>query len=154
MIEGKPLIAVTLGDPAGIGPEIVVGAWNRPGVHESCRPIAIGHPEMLAARGGAGGIGLQVVEIGSPEEAIPSADIIPCLACGSDDALDVLPGTIDARAGQAAYEAIVAAAAWRLDRRVDAITTGPCTKALHAAGHHYPGHTELLAEMCRWTTSP
>lgn len=149
MKESKPLIAVTLGDPAGIGPEIIVGAWNRPGVHESCRPIAIGHPELLRRAAALRGISAQVVQIGSPEEAVPSADIIPCLACGSDDTLDVRPGAIDARAGQAAYEAIVAAARLALDHRVDAITTAPLHKeALHAAGHHYPGHTELLAELC------
>jgi len=149
MIESKPLIAVTLGDPAGIGPEIIVGAWNRAGVHESCRPVVIGHPELLRRAAELRGIGARVVEIASPEEAIPSADVIPCLACGSDDALEVRPGTIDARAGQAAYEAIVVAARLALDHHVDAITTAPLHKeALHAAGHHYPGHTELLAELC------
>lgn len=149
MKESKPLIAVTLGDPAGIGPEIIVGAWNRPGVHESCRPIVIGHPEWLRRAAALRGIAARVVEIDSPEEAAPSADVIPCLACGKDDALEVRPGTIDARAGQAAYEAIVAAARLALEHQVDAITTAPLHKeALHAAGHHYPGHTELLAELC------
>lgn len=149
MKESKPLIAVTLGDPAGIGPEIIVGAWNRPGVHESCRPIVIGHPALLRRAAALRGISARVVEIASPEEAFPSADVIPCLACGSDDALEVRPGTIDARAGQAAYEAIVVAARLALDHHVDAITTAPLHKeALHAAGHHYPGHTELLAELC------
>ena len=59
------------------------------------------------------------------------------------------PGKLDARAGQAAYDAVVAAARLALDGRVDAITTAPLQKeALHRAGHHYPGHTELLAEIC------
>ena len=75
--------------------------------------------------------------------------MIPCIPCGSDGALEVLPGTVDARAGQAAYEAVVTAARLALSSKVDAITTAPLHKrALHRAGHDYPGHTELLAEMC------
>ena len=42
-----PLIAVTMGDPAGVGPEIIVGAWAEPAVHEWCRPLVVGHPEIL-----------------------------------------------------------------------------------------------------------
>jgi len=63
--------------------------------------------------------------------------------------VDVAPGTIDARSGQAAYEAVVAGARLALAGRLDAITTAPLHKeALNLAGHPYPGHTELLAEMC------
>ena len=59
------------------------------------------------------------------------------------------PGTLDARAGQAAYDAVLAAIRLALDGRVDAITTAPLHKeALHRAGHDYPGHTELLAHVC------
>ena len=43
----KPLLAITLGDPAGVGPEVVVRAWSDPRVHECCRPVALGHPEIL-----------------------------------------------------------------------------------------------------------
>ena len=89
------------------------------------------------------------MEIDSPDEAEPSPGVIPCLACGSDDVLEVPPGTLDARAGQAAYDAVVAAARLALERRVDAITTAPLSKeALHRAGHDFPGHTELLASLC------
>jgi 4-hydroxythreonine-4-phosphate dehydrogenase len=71
------------------------------------------------------------------------------VVCGSDEALAVEPGVIDARAGQAAYEAVVAAARLALAGRIDAVTTAPLHKeALNRAGHHYPGHTELLAELC------
>ena len=76
-------------------------------------------------------------------------DVIPCLPCGSDDVLEVEAGKIDARAGQAAYDALVMATRLALAGRVQALTTAPLQKeALHRAGHNYPGHTELLAEMC------
>jgi 4-hydroxythreonine-4-phosphate dehydrogenase len=92
---------------------------------------------------------LHVQEIVSPDEAEPSGGVIPCLACGSDDVLDIAPGRLDARAGQAAYDAVVTAARLALSGKVDAITTAPLQKeALHRAGHAFPGHTELLASIC------
>ena len=68
---------------------------------------------------------------------------------GSDDVLEVAAGALDARAGQAAFDALVAAARLALAGRVDAIATAPLHKeALRRAGHAYPGHTEILAELC------
>jgi 4-hydroxythreonine-4-phosphate dehydrogenase len=144
-----PRIAITLGDPAGIGPETIVRAWSDPAVHRCCRPLVVGHPEILRRavqmlNGPAG-----VVEIDAPAEAQGARDAIPCLRAGSDDALAIVPGTIDARGGQAAYDALVAAAKAALAGEVDALTTAPLNKAaLWKAGHKYPGHTELLAELC------
>ena len=148
-MQGKPLIAITQGDPAGVGPEIIVGAWAETVVHDACRPIVVGHPEIFRRAVALWQTDLRVVEVQSPEAAEPSAGVIPCIRCGSDDVLDVRAGTLDARAGQAAYDAVVVATQLALAGRVDAITTAPLHKeALHRAGHHYPGHTELLAEMC------
>ncbi len=145
-----PIVAVTMGDPAGVGPEMIVGAWNETVMHQWCRPVVVGHPEILRRAVGFWRTGVRVAEIDSPRQAEPSGDVIPCIACGSDDVLEVLPGSVDARAGQAAYDAAVVAARLALAHQVDAITTAPLHKeALHRAGHHYPGHTELLAEICR-----
>jgi 4-hydroxythreonine-4-phosphate dehydrogenase len=145
----KPRIGLTLGDPAGVGPEIIVGAWSRPEIHRRCCPLAIGRPEILRRAAELWGTGAQVVAIHAPEQAEPSPQRIPCLVCGSDEVLEVEPGTVDARAGQAAYDAVVTAARLALDGQLDAITTAPLHKeALNQAGHHYPGHTELLAELC------
>jgi 4-hydroxythreonine-4-phosphate dehydrogenase len=138
-----------MGDPAGVGPEIVAGAWSETVIHEWCRPMVVGHPEILRRAIALWQVPVSVVEIASADEARPSPDVIPCLRCGSDDVLDVKPGTVDPRAGQAAYDALVVAARLALDGKVQAITTSPLHKeALHRAGHHYPGHTELLAKMC------
>lgn len=145
----KPHIALTLGDPAGIGPEIVVGAWSNPAVHACCRPLVVGHPEIVARAARLLHSPARVVEITSPRDAEPALDVIPCLATGPDDVVQVASGTIDARAGQAAYDALVVAARLALAGQVDGITTAPLHKgALWRAGHHYPGHTELLAELC------
>jgi len=145
----KPLIAVTLGDPAGVGPETIVGAWSEPAVHEFCRPVVVGHPEILRRAVLLLKSRARVEQVDNPEEAQPSVEVIPCLKAGRDDVLAIAPGTIDARGGQAAYEALVMAAQLALSGRVNALTTAPLHKAaLWQAGHKYPGHTELLAELC------
>jgi 4-hydroxythreonine-4-phosphate dehydrogenase len=75
--------------------------------------------------------------------------IISCLPCGTDDALTAQPATIDPHGGQAAYDALITAAKLAFAKQIDGIVTAPLHKAaLWQAGHHYPGHTELLAELC------
>jgi 4-hydroxythreonine-4-phosphate dehydrogenase len=146
-----PIIAVTMGDPAGIGPEVIVGAWGDAMLHRSTRPVVVGHPEIMRRATLLLNPELRVVSIESLA-ALPAAsdpNVIHCLRACDDDVLDVSPGRIDARAGEAAYLAVRRAAQLALDGHVDAIVTAPLSKAaLHAAGHRYPGHTELLAEMC------
>lgn len=151
----RPLIAVTLGDAAGVGPETLVAAWADPRLHEHSRLLAVGHPEILRRaeqllrRVGRLSRGIEITKIDSPEEADSSPESIPCLPVGTDDVLEVAPGQVDARTGQAAYEAVTLAARLALAEQIDAMATAPLSKAaLHEAGHNYPGHTELLAELC------
>ena len=150
----QPLIAITLGDPAGVGPETIVGAWAEARLHRQCRALVVGRPEILRRAARLLESPVKVVEIAAPEEALAGETascehLMPCLSAGSDDALETPPGVIDARGGQAAYDAIVLAAQLALNERVDAVTTAPlCKAALQRAGHDYPGHTELLADLC------
>src|SRR5690349_14881317 len=108
-MTSKPLIAITLGDPAGVGPEVIVGAWTESVVHEWCRPLVVGHPGIVRRAVELWQTDLHVQEISSPDEAEPSHNVIPCLTCSDDDVMGVKPGHLDARAGQAAYDAIVTA---------------------------------------------
>jgi len=152
----KPVLAITLGDPAGIGPEVIVAAWADPRIHEQVRPFVVGHPEILRRAAQLRSVPVEIREVGpaggvSDAELLVSGDAstIPCLRAGSDDVLDVPPGRVDARAGEAAFQAVQVAARLALEGRIDGLVTAPLSKAaLHAAGHFYPGHTELLAEMC------
>ncbi|HEX4149231.1 MAG TPA: 4-hydroxythreonine-4-phosphate dehydrogenase PdxA [Pirellulales bacterium] len=145
----KPLLAITLGDPAGVGPEVIAGVWPEPRLHEICRPLVIGHPGIMRRAIELWQCPARLAEVDSPEDALPTADTIPCLAVGGPEVLEVRPATVDARAGQAAYEALVLAARLALAGRIDGLVTAPLNKAaLWQAGHHYPGHTELLAELC------
>lgn len=145
----NPLLAITMGDPAGIGPETIVGAWENPTLHEAARAVVVGHPEVLRRAVRLLESSLEVVEVSTPEEADNLPQTICCLPCGSDEAAQVKPATVDPRGGQAAYDALALATELALGGRVDGITTAPLNKAaLRAAGHHHPGHTEILAELC------
>jgi 4-hydroxythreonine-4-phosphate dehydrogenase len=145
----KPRIAITLGDPAGIGPEIVVKAWASPDVHRWCRPLAVGRPEILRRAVALVKSLAEVVPVPSPEDVEPTPRCIPCLEAGPPNVVDAPAGAVSAEGGEAAFAAVVAAARLALNGRVDAIVTSPLNKeALHRAGHDYPGHTELLAELC------
>jgi 4-hydroxythreonine-4-phosphate dehydrogenase len=151
-VPAKPILALTMGDPAGIGPEVIVGAWNDVQIHKPMQLFVVGHPEILRRAARLLDRDVKVVEIESPDSVSrgqSSADTIACLNAGGDEVLDVPPGQVDARAGEAAYQAVRVAADMALARQIDGIVTAPLSKAaLHAAGHHYPGHTELLAEIC------
>lgn len=147
--QRKPLLAVTMGDPTGVGPETIVGAWGEPALHDVCRMVVVGRPAILRRAVTLLNCAIEVSPVSSPEAACSTATALPCLACGSVDAESASPATIDARGGQAAYDALAEATELALSRRIDGIVTAPLNKAaLWAAGHHYPGHTELLAERC------
>lgn len=145
----KPLLAITQGDPTGVGPETIVGAWRHSVLHNTCRAVVVGHPEFLRRAAHLLKSAAVVEPVTSADQIESSIDVIPCLACGSDEALKAPPATIDARGGQAAYDALMLATTLALEKKVDGIVTAPLHKAaLWHAGHHYPGHTELLAERC------
>ena len=140
-----------MGDPAGIGPEVIVRAWRDATVHEIVRPVVIGHPEIMRRAVELLDSKLQVVEVDSPASGaeVATLDAIPCMKACSDDVLTVPIGSVDPRAGEAAFQAVQLAARMALEKTIDGLVTAPLSKAaLHAAGHFYPGHTELLAEMC------
>ncbi len=149
-MNALPTIALTLGDVAGIGPEVVVRACADPRVIAACRPVIVGHPAIVERAIAHAGLDLKIAEVAAPQDSSPRGQI----ACWNppnapNDVVDVPRGVNDARAGRAAYEYLVAAAKSALANHVDAITTAPLSKAaLHLAGLKYPGHTEILAEVC------
>lgn len=145
----RPLIAVTTGDPSGIGPEIIVAAWGEPAIHETCRPVVVGYSEFIRRAAALRRRQLEVVCCDDPSKVESSPSRIVCVPPASDRAPPVQVGRIDPKAGQAAFEAILLGTELALSKRVEALVTAPINKeALQAAGHIYPGHTELLAELC------
>ena len=151
-VSNKPTLAITMGDPAGIGPEVIVGAWCDERVHALARLVVIGHPEILLRAARLLNRDLDVVEAHLPRsDGGPAAGPtkMVCIRSSGDDVLNLSTGRVDARAGEAAFRAVIRAAELALAGEVDGVVTAPLSKAaLHAAGHMYPGHTELLAEIC------
>ncbi|MBK0394631.1 4-hydroxythreonine-4-phosphate dehydrogenase PdxA [Ramlibacter algicola] len=150
----KPL-AITLGDPAGIGGEIIAKAWRAaPQLTEGCFVVGdLAHlRRACAVVQGAGQLQLPVAVIGAPAQAfdVPPR-CIPLLQVGTVHAECVAWGRIDSRAGRIAADAVTWAARAALRGDIAAIVTAPLHKeALAAAGVEFPGHTELLqAEAAR-----
>jgi 4-hydroxythreonine-4-phosphate dehydrogenase len=144
---GKPVIAITMGDGAGVGPEIIVKAHRVEHLLERCRPLVIGDAKRLRQAAEIVGAGLEVEAVEDAADAVYDAGRVECLD------LDLLPedlpwGKLSEAAGEAAYRYVACAVELATSGRADAICTAPLNKeALHAAGHRYPGHTELLAEL-------
>jgi 4-hydroxythreonine-4-phosphate dehydrogenase len=140
-----PRLLITLGDVAGIGPEVVARAW--PALHEHCRPVVVGEPRWM--RRGLELVGsdarLQVLD--HPAGASTDPGVVPCVTGTDQDLGAVVPGRVSAAAGRAAYDFLCRAIDWTLAGAADGIVTAPLHKeGLHAAGLRYPGHTEILAE--------
>ncbi|MGE3315985.1 MAG: 4-hydroxythreonine-4-phosphate dehydrogenase PdxA [Planctomycetaceae bacterium] len=145
----RPRIAITMGDVAGIGPEVIVRACAASETLAACRPIVVGDRGVLEKAVQLTGLPLRFVEVDRVDAVPDSTDVIPCWNPSAIDVSAVPPGNNDARAGRAAFDWLIAAGRAALAGEVDAITTAPLSKAaLHLAGHLYPGHTEILAELC------
>jgi 4-hydroxythreonine-4-phosphate dehydrogenase len=140
-----PFLLFTLGDVAGIGPEIIAKAW--PDLLPQCHPIVIGEPILLRRALDLIGSPAQVRVVSHPDEITATAEIIPCINPTKQDLSAVQPGKVDAKAGRAAYDFLCAAIDLTLAGQADGIVTAPLHKeGLYAAGLPYPGHTEILAE--------
>ncbi|MGK9220394.1 4-hydroxythreonine-4-phosphate dehydrogenase PdxA [Microbacterium barkeri] len=137
-----------MGDAAGIGPEIIVRALLEPELSRTCRAFVIGDARRLREAARLQGVDAEIRVIDAPEQVEPRAGRIDVIDLGLIP--DGLPwGELSAVAGDAAYRYVAAAAEFAIAGRVDAICTAPLNKeALHAAGHLYPGHTEMLASLC------
>jgi len=143
----RPRIAITMGDAAGVGPEVIMKALAHRELYAIARPLVVGDARRLAAAGRIVGASLVVSAITEPEDARFETGTVDCV----DLALvppDTPFGQLSAACGEAAYRFVERAVALALAGKVDAICTAPLNKeALNAAGHRYPGHTEILAEM-------
>jgi 4-hydroxythreonine-4-phosphate dehydrogenase len=142
----KPLLGITLGDPNGIGPEIIIKALARPEVRALARFVVIGDAACLARAGALVGAPLETRRLDDIAAASESDAGIDVLDLANVDAVQQVIGTVQASAGQAAYEAVITATDLALAGQIDAVVTPPLNKeALHLAGVPEPGHTEILA---------
>jgi 4-hydroxythreonine-4-phosphate dehydrogenase len=143
----RPVIAITMGDAAGVGPEIIMKSLAHADLYERCRPVVVGDGNRLRQAGAIVGGTLAVRSLATIEDMRGSPGNVDCIDLHLIP--DDLPwGQLSAVAGNAAYHYIKTATGLAMQGKVDAICTAPLNKeALHLGGHKYPGHTELLAAL-------
>lgn len=147
-MERKPLIVITMGDPAGIGPEIIAKTFAREELFGFCRPVVIGDAPIMAKAVQELALSLECRSVASPEQSPTGPGVIPVLDLGLVNLAVHAWGRPNASSGTAVVEYIKRAVALTREGKADAIVTAPISKAMmNAAGHHYPGHTELLAHL-------
>jgi 4-phospho-D-threonate 3-dehydrogenase / 4-phospho-D-erythronate 3-dehydrogenase len=143
----RPVIAITMGDAAGVGPEIIMKMLVHSDVYEQCRPVVIGDAKRLRQAGEITGSLLKVNSLAGPREAAFKHGAVNCVDLGLIPE-DLPWGRLSPVAGDAAFRYIERAVELALASEVDAICTAPLNKeALHAGGHMFPGHTEILAAL-------
>lgn len=147
-MQKKPIIGITMGDPAGIGPEVVVKALVDKKVRQSCFPLVFGSYSIIfsAAKKFLGRINLR--KITWVEEMKDSEESINVFDCTRFNHTKITPGRITKLSGRMAADCVIYATQFALSNQIDAMVTAPLSKkGLHLAGYDFPGHTEFLAYL-------
>lgn len=145
----KKIIGITMGDPAGIGPEISLKSFKKADLYERCNPILIGDKSVLdyyLAKHSELGMKVNVVEKPSDGEfTIGTIDMIDLKVV---DMKSLPIGQVSKVGGNAAFQYVKKVIELALAKEVDATVTNPLNKeAMNSAGHHYAGHTEIYADL-------
>jgi len=145
---GKPIIGISTGDPAGIGPEIIATALARDQVHKLCRPIVIGDAGVMRNATRYARVNLKVRPVAKVSDATFARDGIDVYDLKDVDIDRLELGKVSAMAGNAAFEAVRTMIELAQSGAIAATVTAPIHKeALVAAGHKFPGHTEIFAHF-------
>ncbi len=146
MKNDLPIVGITMGDPVGIGPEIIHKALADKSVYECCRPIVVGDAGILSAAGSVVSSELQIREIGSVSEGLFEYGTIDLISASDLTAETLIMGQPDAASGKAMINYIEKTIQLAVDGETDAVVTCPINKvAMKLAGSEFHGHTELLA---------
>ena len=144
----KPAIAITMGDPCGIGPEVVVKALADPQVYASCRPLVVGNVYAMRQAVHQTGLPLRINETEDPVRAGQDSSVVDVLDIHNLNPEDITVGQISPACGKAAMEWVTRAGELALAGIVDGIATAPLNKeAASLAGYQSIGHMELLQEL-------
>lgn len=150
MNDSKPIIAISAGDPAGIGPEICAKALSESQVYEHCRPFVICDPDIMRIAVTVCRLALVINEIKDPEEGKYRPGIINVLGINNINRKEFEYGSTSAMCGKASFEYVTSAIKLALNKQVSATVTGPINKeSLHMAGINFPGHTEIFAHYTK-----
>lgn len=147
-MTNKPLIAIPMGDPAGIGPEIVVKTVAAKETQQYGQVIIIGDCRVLENACAFSGVKLRINQIEQPSQALFEDGVLNLIQCGELDFDMLRQGAIQGQCGQAAFSYIKRATSLALEGKVDALATTPINKeSLKAGKVNYIGHTEILADL-------
>ena len=147
-ILNRPVIGISMGDPAGIGPEIIVKALNTPKIHEVCQPIVIGDTTILKRALKFLSIPLNIIPVDHPANAVDDSKTISIINRSNlEETVIGLPSpTIET--GKAMENYIITGVNLAQNKGIDGLVTGPITKTgLKIAGSRFHGHTELIAHQ-------
>lgn len=143
----KPILGITMGDPASIGPEITVKALSDPAIYEKCSPIIIGDAAVMEAAMGIVGKDVKINAVSDVKEAKFEFGTIDVYDMKLVDMDKLERGVVSAMAGNAAFQYVKKVIELAMNHEVDATVTNALNKeAMNLAGHHYSGHTEIYAE--------
>ncbi len=144
----KPILAITMGDPAGIGPEIIVKALSREETYQKCRPLVSGDAAIIELAVSQMNAGLKVHAINDVKDALFELGTIDVYDLHCVDMSTFKQGEVQPQCGNAAFVSVVKAIELAMSGDVDATVTAPLNKeALHKAGHNFDGHTEIYAHF-------
>jgi 4-hydroxythreonine-4-phosphate dehydrogenase len=151
-MNDKPIIGISMGDPAGIGPEIIAAALAKPQPHRICRPIVIGDAATIRRATSFARVSLKVNPVKKVTDATFSQGTIDVFDLANADPAEYELGNVSAVAGHAAFEAVRVMIELAMKKEIAATVTAPIHKeALAIAGHHFPGHTEIFGHFTRTT---
>jgi 4-phospho-D-threonate 3-dehydrogenase / 4-phospho-D-erythronate 3-dehydrogenase len=150
MEDRRPLLGISVGDPAGIGPEITAKALALPEIYEICRPLAVAEAEMMRAAVRFSGLSLGVNAVDSPAAGAYRFGTMDVLDLKNIDAASIQHKKVSADSGRASFEYVKKVIELALEKQIDATVTGPINKeAINSAGFHYSGHTEIYADLTK-----
>ncbi len=150
----KPIIGIPLGDPAGVGPEIVVKALNLDEIYEVSRPLVIGDKDAIKQAMGFSNISLDINVIEDPKDGLYNKGTIDLIDLNNIEIDKFKIGKVQAEGGRAAFDYIKTTIDLALEKKIDAMATTPINKeSLKAAEVPYIGHTEILEDLTK-TNNP
>ena len=148
MNKQRPLIGISVGDPAGIGPEITAKALALKEIYDICRPLVVAEEELVKSAVRISGLDLTIHTVASPREGIYKHGKIDLLDMKNIDAKRLKHKVVSAEYGRASFEYVKKVIELALAKEIDATVTGPIHKeAINQAGIQYSGHTEIYADL-------
>jgi 4-hydroxythreonine-4-phosphate dehydrogenase len=148
MVGYRPLIGISVGDPAGIGPEITAKALSLPEIYELCRPLVVADAGMMKEAIKFSNLNLKIHTVLSPKEGLYQFGTIDLVDLKNIDGNPIRHKTISADYGKASFEYVKKVIELAMTKEIDATVTGPISKeAINLAGFRYSGHTEIYADL-------